>query len=341
MHKPGDYLVMSQDKHNKEPHETATFEIGLPASKEEEPVAWLQATINATPQQRKAVEAAFEKNGSVCITLADGEDTPIFEPLPGKTPLWPSLTISALFELSTNKQKKRRQKKRIRDRLEAELNREVVYSVLEDQEWVRTCLQDFQPIHCGNDLWIVPSWLKTPEEAKIALKLDPGLAFGTGTHATTFLCLEWIAENPELFKEGQDVIDYGCGSGILGIGAALYGARNIQATDIDAQALLATRMNAEKNEVADAIHTIKPQDLHRNSDFEGHFDVLLANILAEPLMELAPQLASLVKPGGWICMSGLLERHDAGIIENYTPFFESFEVKNLDGWSRVVARRKS
>lgn len=315
--------------------------IGLPASDEEDPVAWLQMTVNSTPSHQQTVERCFDKFGALSITLADGEDSPIFEPLPGETPLWPSLMISGLFELPCEPNKQAKKLKTLIRNMSRELGDiEIVSSIFEDEEWVRTCLQDFVPINVGYGLWIVPSWHEPPAEATTSLKLDPGLAFGTGTHPTTFLCLEWLAKNTDRIDTSTKVIDYGCGSGILGIGAALLGASNILATDIDGQALLATQMNAEKNKVESAIQLIKPQELHKDPSHTASFDLVLANILAEPLLSLAPQLASLVKQGGAICLSGLLERHEAGIIKAYTPFFTDFETQSLDGWSRVTAVRK-
>lgn len=315
--------------------------IGLPASDEADPVVWLQVTVNATPRQQHTVEACFTKNKAVAITLADGEDTPIFEPLPGETPLWPSLMISGLFELPKERRRLKKRRQRITQNIQRTLNTEVVCSVLEDQEWVRTCLQDFVPIDVGQDFWIVPTWLPVPESARVALKLDPGLAFGTGTHPTTFLCLAWLAEQAPNISATIRVIDYGCGSGILGIGAALLGAQQILATDIDGQALLATHMNAEKNQVLPLITTLKPQELHQQAEHTPGVDILLANILAEPLLALAPRLAQLVAPGGQICLSGLLERHQDEIIQAYRPYFDSFECKTLDGWTRVTAVRAS
>lgn len=315
--------------------------IGLPASQEENPVVWLQITVNTTPNDQQTVEQCFEKFGALSITLADGEDSPIFEPLPGETPLWPSLMVSGLFELPCASRKQQSTLARITSSIAQELGDvELISSIFEDEEWVRTCLQDFVPIDVGHGFWIVPSWHKPPQHATTSLILDPGLAFGTGTHPTTFLCLAWLAENAQQINSSTKVIDYGCGSGILGIGAALLGASNILATDIDGQALLATQMNAEKNNVAKAIQLVKPQELHSNPNHSGYFDILLANILAEPLIYLASSLASLLKPGGKICLSGLLERHTDNIIQTYAPFFEKFQIKSLDGWVRITAERK-
>lgn len=315
--------------------------IGLPASDEEEPVAWLQISLCSTPKQQTAVEQCLESAGALSIMLSDGEDTPIFEPLPGETPLWPSLRISGLFELPTQVRRQKRKLNKLLGQIRRQLGDvELVSSIFEDEEWVRTCLHDFVPIDVGHGMWIVPSWHETPPQALTALRLDPGLAFGTGTHATTFLCLAWLAQHSKDIPLSR-VIDYGCGSGILGIGAALLGASEVLGTDIDGQALLATQMNAEKNQVEHKITLVKPSKLHSDDTYTQYFDIVLANILAEPLMGLSEQLASLVKPGGSICLSGLLERHEQSIINAYSHSFEQFNVEILDGWARITAIRKN
>jgi len=316
-------------------------DIGLPASDLEQPITWLQVTINAVLSTQQIIETCFEQHGAMSITLADGEDTPIFEPLPGETPLWPSLLISGLFELPTQQPQQSELQQQITNNiaqsLQSELGQtELVCSLFEDEEWVRTCLQDFVPIDVGQNFWIVPTWLETPATAKIALKLDPGLAFGTGTHPTTFLCLAWLATQAGLIKESTMIVDYGCGSGILAIGAALLGAQRVLATDIDGQALLATNMNADKNQVVSKINTMQPKQLHAQLDDES-VDIVVANILAEPLLNLAPRLANLIKPSGLICLSGLLERHQKKITEAYSPYFTQFQYESRDGWSRVTA----
>ena len=158
---------------NTHPADKLKLDIGLPASQEEDPVTWLQVTVNSTPSRQQTVETCFNKYGCLSVTLADGEDTPIFEPLPGETPLWPSLQMTGLFELPAEEKKQHKLKTKIIRNIERELGTgEIVSSILEDQEWVRTCLQDFVPIDVGHGLWIVPSWLETPVETKIALKLE-------------------------------------------------------------------------------------------------------------------------------------------------------------------------
>jgi len=199
-----------------------------------------------------------------------------------------------------------------------------------DQDWVRLTQAQFEPVAITPDFWIVPTWHQPPAQARSVIRLDPGLAFGTGTHPTTRMCLRWIAAHP---PRGLRVLDYGCGSGILAIGAALYGARQIDAVDIDPAAVQATRENTQANGVADAVAAGLPDMAH------GAYDVVLANILATPLKLLAPLLAAHVAGGGALVLAGILERQTAELQTAYQPWLRLDTADVQEGWVLLTARR--
>jgi ribosomal protein L11 methyltransferase len=204
---------------------------------------------------------------------------------------------------------------------------------IEDQDWERSWMDNFHPMRFGERLWIVPSWHAAPEPDAVNLLLDPGLAFGTGTHPTTSLCLQWLDAQQ---LQGKTLIDFGCGSGILAIAGLLLGAEHAVGTDIDIQALEASRDNAQRNQVADdRFDLYLPEQMP-----DTPADVLVANILAGPLVSLAPRLASLVKPGGLLALSGILAEQTDEILQAYRDDFELDPVANQEGWIRVSGRRR-
>jgi len=292
-------------------------------------MAWLQLKLNASDQQSEQIEDALLEAGALSVSFHDRYDNPILEPAPGETPLWPDMVLTALFEESADA-----------SAIESSLFETLgdimpscEWEVLEDKVWEREWLQHFEPIAFGNTLWVCPSEHQVPSDGRVVMHLDPGLAFGTGTHPTTALCLAWLAENP---PQGG-VIDYGCGSGILSIGALLLGAEHAWAVDIDQQALSATWDNAERNGVAgdqltiglpESLGQLPPQPL------------LVANILAGPLIELAPQLAKLVRVDGQAVLSGILNEQADGVIAAWSDAFSPLEVKQQGDWCRIVLRRK-
>ncbi len=306
---------------------------------------WTQITFHVDSTQALQLSELLTEAGSVAVTLqdavSDGVEEPLYEPPLGETPLWQATRVLGLFEAGINA-----------DALVAELNTTlggnfiagVRVEYLEDKDWERECLDNFRPMHFGARLWICPSWHTPPDSDAVNLLLDPGLAFGTGTHATTALCLEWLATAK---LQGLDVIDYGCGSGILAIAAAKLGARRIWAVDNDPQAVQATRVNAAKNGVAicegeldtqassDII--VSPPDAGR--DFPA--DLLLANILALPLIEFAPYFATLVRPGGRIILSGILHTQAHDVSTAYSACFSMTRPVERDGWVRLEGQRKS
>lgn len=291
---------------------------------------WLQLRLAITPEQAEPMEDLLLGLGAVSVTFMDAEDQPIFEPDLGTTPLWQHTHLLALFEADTERQP-------LLDLLQQLWEQplpEYQFEDIADQDWERSWMDNFQPMRFGQRLWIVPSWHDAPDPQGVNLLLDPGLAFGTGTHPTTALCLEWL--------DGQDLrdlkaIDFGCGSGILAIAALLLGAERVTGTDIDPQALEASRDNARRNGIADERF---PLHLPEAMPAEPA-DMLLANILAGPLVSLAPQLSSLVKPGGRIALSGILAEQTEEILAAYRDAFELDPVAEKDGWIRVTGVRRS
>ena len=291
---------------------------------------WQLLRVTLPSAQQEAVSELLTKAGASAITLEGPTDNPIFEPLPGEMPLWEQLSLIALFNRDHNLQPVQQLLTLIGD---------VDHQLLEEQEWSRTWLKYWQPRSFGNcadeqQLWVVPSW-DQQQRPGYRLLLDPGLAFGTGNHATTSLCLDWLAEHP---PTGQKVIDYGCGSGVLGVAALCLGADQVLGVDIDPQALTATRNNAELNKVSSRLAT-SDVDVGTVSAF-GEVNLLMANILFQPLTELAANFAQMLVAGGDLVLSGLLSPQADTIIEIYRPWFEMSDVSEVDGWIRVVGVRR-
>ncbi|MGB3598570.1 MAG: 50S ribosomal protein L11 methyltransferase [Pseudomonas neustonica] len=292
-------------------------------------MSWLQLRLAITPEQAERLEDELLELGAVSVTFMDAEDQPIFEPDLGTTPLWSNTHLLALFEADTDSDTLIRHLKLLH---QGELPAHELEQI-EDQDWERSWMDNFHPMRFGQRLWIVPSWHAAPEPEAVNLLLDPGLAFGTGTHPTTALCLAWLDGQQLADKQ---IIDFGCGSGILAIAALLLGASHAVGTDIDVQALEASRDNAQRNQIADQHFSLYlPEDMPQQPA-----DVVVANILAGPLVSLAPQLASLVQPGGLIALSGILAEQTDEILTAYQGFFELDPVAEQDGWIRVSGRRR-
>ena len=291
---------------------------------------WLQIKININKNDAEPIEDAILAAGAVSVTLEDSADQPILEPALGETPLWDKTRITGLFDAETNTDEALKL-------AELELGQalpEYRWELLEDKDWEREWMKNYHPIQCGDNLWICPSWIAPPEPDKINLMLDPGLAFGTGTHPTTFLCLQWI---DQLNTQGKTLYDYGCGSGILGIAALLKDAEQVIGIDIDPQALVATADNAERNNLpTDAMPVFLPKDCPTEPA-----DIMLANILAGPLAELAPSLNALTKPGGLLCLSGILDSQAEAVMAAYTEWFDFDPITQKDEWVRLTARKKN
>jgi ribosomal protein L11 methyltransferase len=296
-------------------------------------VDWQQFVMHVGSLCTTDLEEIFNRHGACSVSLTDGGDDPVLEPGPGETPLWADTCISALFPPQADMDA-------LRTNLLAELGLQQLPSHrienIEDRAWEREWLKDFGPMRFGRRLWICPSNRVVDDDDAIIIQLDPGLAFGTGTHPTTALCLEWLDGLPLTDKT---VLDYGCGSGVLGIAALKLGARSVTALDIDPQAVLATRTNATDNEVTENLHVT--QDAN---DIEATFNVVVANILAGPLTELAEPIAASVEMDGMLGLSGVLSEQVADVMAAYEPWieFEAPVMREQDGqiWSRLTGKRR-
>lgn len=286
---------------------------------------FLQLTLPIGSADPTPFEDALLAAGASSITLEDAGDDPVLEPPPGATPLWPRVRIKALFDAAASPETLRA------------LFADATFEQIADRAWEREWLKDFRPMRFGQRLWICPGGQRPRlDEAAIEpclIELDPGLAFGTGTHPTTALCLEWL-DAAQL--QGKFVIDYGCGSGVLAIAALKLGAAGALAVDIDPQALLATHDNAERNGVAERMTVAAPDREDR-----GPADILLANILAEPLLELAPAFAERVAPGGSVVLSGILQRQAAPVASRYAAWFDMRPATTRDDWALLYGVRRS
>jgi ribosomal protein L11 methyltransferase len=290
---------------------------------------WLQLILESDPAHAERLSECLSALGASAVTLEDGADQPLFEPPPGETPLWSATRVIGLFDADIDTETLIRQ---LAEMLDTDALPPWRVSPLEDKDWEREWMDNFHPMSFGNRLWICPSWRTPPQPDAINILLDPGLAFGTGTHPTTSLCLQWLDQHGAAHDE---VIDYGCGSGILAVAAVKLGARHVWAVDNDPQALLATRDNAAKNAVADAIEAVAPGALPAVKT-----PLLLANILAQPLLELADKFAEHVIPGGHIVLSGILEQQAEQVSARYQQWFDMEPPARKDEWIRLSGRRR-
>ena len=292
-------------------------------------MSWQQLNCYTTSTHQDTIVELMEAANAVSITWQDAEDDPILEPRPGEMRLWDKLIITALYEQDTDI-----------SALLTELDthktqwqiQSLIVETIEDQAWERAWMDSFQPMCFGKRLWIYPSWYDLPEDDQVKLILDPGLAFGTGTHPTTALCLEWL-DDQEL--SGKHVLDFGCGSGILAIAALKLGAVQAVATDIDPQALQATVDNAQRNGIqGEQLALYYPHELPTAT-----YDVVIANILAGPLVELAPQLLAAIKPGGQLILSGILAEQADTIQAAYAKHLSNLTITPKENWLRVTGSR--
>lgn len=292
-------------------------------------MAWNELVVNS--RYPDFVEELLIAGGAQAVTLTNADDEPLFEPLPGATPLWTHTFTTGLFDASVDLS-------RIRDFLTQSLPSDDDLYFLErevsDEDWARAWQKIATALCFGGRLWICPSGQEVRTPDAVLVHLDPGLAFGSGSHPSTALCLEWLA--------GADlndtrILDYGCGSGILAVAALQLGARHALATDIDEQALIATFQNASRNDVSHRITVEKPDALMQH---EQAFEVIVANILAKPLIDLAPKLSRYLIPGGHIALAGILERQVPEVRDAYESWFQ-FEPPTLhEGWARLVGERR-
>lgn len=293
-------------------------------------MAWWQLSIQCKATELEQIENLLLELGALSINLADAKDEPLYEPLPGHTPVWQDSVVTGMFDSSHHPEQLYQ---RLSEQLPEHLLDSLRQSQLEDQDWVQAYRHHYFPIQCADKLWIVPSWHQPPDSTATNIILDPGLAFGTGGHPTTALCLAWLAEND---VANQSVIDYGCGSGILAIAACKLGAGLVIGTDIDPQALDASRQNAQRNSIeAEQFPLYLPESMTREK-----VDLLIANILSGPLVQLSENLASLVKPGGKILLSGILRQQTDEIQSTYQTYFELDPIVTKEDWIRVSGTRK-
>ncbi|WP_027847637.1 50S ribosomal protein L11 methyltransferase [Marinospirillum minutulum] len=297
-------------------------------------MSWLQIKTLINPEQAEAFENWLVDAGACAITLTDAEDQPVFEPIHGTTPLWQSTLLTGLYDGKQNADQMLHTMQALwQTNYPNKPMPELQLEILEDKDWIREWMDSFKPMHMGERLWIVPSWLEAPDADAVNLILDPGLAFGTGTHPTTKLCLQWLAS---LNLENKTLLDFGCGSGILGIAGLLLGAKQAWGTDIDPQALQASQQNAERNHLdPQRFPVYYPENCPAIS-----CDVLVANILAGPLISLAQELASRIKPGGSMALSGILSHQAEEVSRAYSPWFELDKPTQEDGWVRITGKRK-
>lgn len=287
-------------------------------------MSWVQFSTLVKDDRAEELSDAFMSLGAVSVTFAEtaGQEE-IFEPDLGTTPLWEITKVVGMFDADVDL-----------EAVQLALSQQFPeihpssYEIeqIADKDWVRAWMEQYQPLQFGERLWVVPSWMTPPDHTAVNLMLDPGLAFGTGTHPTTAMCLEWLDANP---PTGLDVIDYGCGSGILAIAAAKFGAANVKGTDIDPQAITASYSNSERNFV-----TI---DFALVDKFEsGAVDLVLANILSGPLIDLSPTFQKLLKPQAKIVLSGILQAQVDEITEHYESIgFITNKIKTKEEWALI------
>ena len=298
---------------------------------------YLELSLTVRHAEQERIELALEDAGALAVTLLDADaDTPnehaILEPGVGQTPLWGEIELTALFDPDAD----RAGLVHVLAELVPDLEpARIRFREVEDQDWTRAWMDQFQPMRFGRRLWIYPSNIEPPvdDPEAVVVRLDPGLAFGTGTHPTTALCLDWL---DGLDLAGKRVTDFGCGSGVLAIAALKLGAAHVDGIDNDPQAIAASRDNAQRNGVDGRL------DLHAPEAYaDTPADVFVANILAGPLAELAPRFAACTKPGAPIALSGILVGQQQELLERYSPWFDGLEVATREDWVRISGHRRA
>ena len=274
-------------------------------------MSWLQLRLDTNPEQVEQLEELMLASGSVAVTMEDNANQPVLEPAVGETPLWGQTRLTGLYPADTDM---REVLTHFPAALLEQSNQRI--EILEDKDWEREWMQHYQPMQFGQRLWVCPSWLEPPAADAVNLLLDPGLAFGTGTHPTTALCL---AELDSMDLDGHVVVDYGCGSGILAVAALKLGAAEALGVDNDPQALAASWDNAGRNGVGGELFPVALPGQYDSDCWQNRADTVIATILAGPLMELSDTLLHFLKPGGTLMLSGLLDTQAPGMIEHYAP----------------------
>ena len=297
---------------------------------------WLELSLRCRAADEARLEAALEDLGALSVSLMDAADADneqaILEPGVGETPLWPEVTILALFDASTPPELLLHAIEAWDERIDLA---SAQFREVADQDWERAWMDQYAPMQFGRRTWIIPWNMDAPPEAEegVIVRLDPGLAFGSGTHPTTALCLQWL---DSLDLHGREILDFGCGSGILALAALKLGAARAVGVDNDPQALLATVDNAQRNGVAARLAVYTPAE-----EPAASYPVVVANILAVALDQLAETLAARVAPAGLIALSGILHGQEAELLLRYAPWFEQLQADQQDDWMRITGRRKA
>ena len=294
-------------------------------------MSWIQWRLNINGEASEPLEALLMDSGAVSITYQDAADRPVLEPDPGEIRLWDELILIALFAGEVDGRQ-----------IEASLSELPIWQqvndshweMLEDRDWVRAWMDDFKPMQFGQKLWICPTTYTPPNPEAVNILLDPGLAFGTGTHPTTALCLEYLEES---IRGGETIVDFGCGSGILAIAAVKLGAARAIGTDHDPQAIIASRENADRNDVSETQFPVFLSD-----DFHTEVcDGVIANILAATLKELAEDIVHLIRPGGWIAMSGILKSQADSVMAIYHDWIDFDKPTIMEDWVLLTGNKKT
>ena len=275
---------------------------------------WLQISVHTTQNNAEQTEDTLLQFGACSVTLTDAADEPILEPGPGETPIWKNIIATGLFENIENQQ----QLVKNIDTALTEMEHSISSEILEDQNWTRSWMDHYHAMQFGERLWVCPWHIEPPEPEAVNLRLDPGLAFGTGTHPTTALCLSWLDQH---IQQPKRLLDFGCGSGILAIAALLLGLEQADGVDIDPQALEASLANAKANQVEDRLHLYSAEQFSAEHA-QQQYEVVVANILSGPLVELAATLAGHTLAEGDIVLSGILAEQADNVINAYTPYFK-------------------
>ncbi len=290
---------------------------------------WQQLIVQTSREVAFVISDAMSELGALSVSLSDSEDEPVFDRLDGKAPLWSETTVTGLWSESENLDV-------VVSSLQEVVGAEAIISIkrkmLAEQDWERVWLDRFEPININDRLWISPVEKEPPAPKLPTIYIDPGLAFGTGTHATTHLCLEWLTSIP---LKDVNIIDYGCGSGILAIAAMKLGAARAIGVDTDTRALEVSRENAKDNGVGEHFSAFLPEEVP--NDLAA--PVVIANILAEPLIELAPAISAMVETGGYLGLSGMLEDQVESVLVHYSSDFELIP-RIRDGWALLAGRKR-
>lgn len=288
---------------------------------------WLQIHISTDSKNAEFISELLSAADALAVTFRDAGDEPLLQQSQETKGLWSQTQVTGLFNNDADAQT-------IINKVETGLGKRPVWhaETLADEDWTRSWMERFTPMHFGGQLWVIPSWHQAPQADAANIFLDPGLAFGTGTHVSTALCLNWLSKQDVI---GKTVIDYGCGSGILAIAALKLGAAEAWGVDNDPIALPVATENAEKNGVSERLHTALPEDFPA----EQQADIVLANILAEPLQQLATVIGGLVKPGGQLVLAGLLDEQAETVARCYPDFL--FNKAERDGWARLDGNKSA